>query len=233
MDGKFKNKLSLGDRIRRHRERLNLTRPKLAKEVGTSLSSLQSWEMNDREPQASMIIAIATALGITPSYLLTGDGEQEEMKKIDQVPSESRTRNISMIQSFNSINVSAGFGSFNEGVTEADGEEPYSDGLLQHLRVKSHHCAVFWANGNSMLPTISSGDQLLVDLSKKEVKGDDRIYLVQNGESVWVKRVRIDWDGVELISDNKAEYRPIKISAEEAQSLQIIGQVVHIEHSLV
>ena len=70
------------------------------------------------------------------------------------------------------------------------------------------------------------------NLSKKEIQGN-KIYLVQNGESVWVKRVKIEWDGVELISDNKEEYRPIRISADEAQNLQIIGQVVHIGHSLV
>ncbi|HDL2954944.1 TPA: helix-turn-helix transcriptional regulator, partial [Mannheimia haemolytica] len=54
----------------------------------------------------------------------------------------------------------------------------------------------------------------------------------QNGESVWVKRIRKEWDYIELISDNES-YRPIQITAEEAQNLQIIGQVVHIGHSLV
>ncbi|GAB1654453.1 hypothetical protein Mh1954_00140 [Mannheimia haemolytica] len=73
---------------------------------------------------------------------------------------------------------------------------------------------------------------MLVDFSKKEARGDDKIYLVQNGESVWVKRVRKVWDYVELISDNES-YRPIRITADEAQNLQIIGQVVHIGHSLV
>ncbi|MDO9753527.1 S24 family peptidase, partial [Glaesserella parasuis] len=62
---------------------------------------------------------------------------------------------------------------------------------------------------------------------------NNKVYLVQNGDSVWVKRVKIEWDGVELISDNKEEYRPIRISADEAQNLQIIGQVVHIGHSLI
>ncbi len=138
-----------------------------------------------------------------------------------------------MITSYGSVNVSAGFGSFNEGVTKPDGREPYSSELLQMLRVNPKKCAVFWANGDSMIPTIADGDQLLVDLSKNEVKGGDKIYLVQNGESVWVKRVKMKWDGVELVSDNKEEYPPIKITADEAQNLQIIGQVVHIGHSLV
>ena len=83
-----------------------------------------------------------------------------------------------------------------------------------------------------MLPTINDGDQMLVDFSRKEIQGD-RIYLVQNGESVWVKRVKMEWDGISLISDNKEEYPPISIKGSDAQHLQIIGQVVHIGHSLI
>lgn len=139
---------------------------------------------------------------------------------------------VSMIDSYSSINVSAGFGSFNEGITQPDGQEPYSDELLTSLGVKADNCAVFWANGNSMLPTINNYDQMLVDLSRKEIQGD-RIYLVQNGESVWVKRVKMEWNGISLISDNKEEYPPISITGENAQNLQIIGQVVHIGHSLI
>ena len=83
-----------------------------------------------------------------------------------------------------------------------------------------------------MQPTINNGDQVLVDFSRNEVKSDN-IYLVQNGDSVWVKRVKMLWDGVELISDNKEEYEPIKITNQEAQNLQIIGQVVHVGHKLI
>ncbi|EFX90683.1 hypothetical protein HMPREF0027_2249 [Actinobacillus ureae ATCC 25976] len=73
---------------------------------------------------------------------------------------------------------------------------------------------------------------MLVDFTRNEVRNDN-IYLVQNGDSVWVKRVKMLWDGVELVSDNREEYEPIKIINQEAQSLQIIGQVVHIGHSLI
>lgn len=60
--------------------------------------------------------------------------------------------------SLNTTNLSTGFGSFNEGVTEPESEVPYSDSLLQSLGVKAHNCGVFWANGTSMEPTIYDGD---------------------------------------------------------------------------
>lgn len=207
-----------------------------AKEVGISYSTLHNYLTNSSSPTLDNLIALSNATGVDMKWLATGEEKQAEPRKITQETSDSLDQktyeHISMIQSYSSINVSAGFGSFNEGVTEADGEEPYSDNLLQQLRVRPHHCAVFWANGDSMLPTIDSGDQLLVDLSKREVKGNN-IYLVQNGSSVWVKRVKQKWNSIELISDNKEEYEPIILTEDEAEHLQIIGQVVHIGHSLV
>lgn len=234
MKAKFKNNSKIGVRIRESREKEGRSRNELADTLGISLSALQAWEMNEREPQASMILQIAEELNVSPSYLLTGEEPTLSYHLVERAFEKAKSLTeemISMIDSFFSINVSAGFGSFNEGVTEPDGQEPYADNLLQSLGVKAHHCAVFWASGNSMQPTIDNGDQLLVDLSRKEIKGDN-IYLVQNGDSVWVKRVRVEWDSVELISDNR-EYRPIKMPKEEAQNLQIIGQVVHVGHSLI
>lgn len=206
-----------------------------AKEVGISYSTLHNYLTNVSSPTLDNLIALSNATGVDMKWLATGEGQIESRNLVQEAfesLAQKANEHISMIQSYSSISVSAGFGSFNEGVTEADGEEPYSDSLLQQLRVRPHHCAVFWANGDSMSPTIFSGDQLLVDLSKREVKGNN-IYLVQNGSSVWVKRVKQKWNSVELISDNKEEYEPIVLTEDEAEHLQIIGQVVHIGHSLV
>lgn len=217
------------------KEKFNGNNSEFSRAVGIAITSLNRWLIGEADPSRSNLIKTAKASGVKLEWLATGQGQRDETS--EEMPASNTIQeklkdNISMIISYEGINVSAGFGSFNEGTTEPDGEEPYSDELLARLGVKAHHCAVFWANGNSMSPTIENGDQMLVDLSKKEVKGN-RIYLVQNGDSVWVKRVKIEWDGVELISDNKEEYRPIRISADEAQNLQIIGQVVHIGHSLI
>lgn len=243
MKPKFKNEYSIGTRIEERRNALNLSRNAVCEQLGgVALSTLQLWEKNEREPQAGMIIKLAEILNTTVEYLLTG--KEQEKKTTAEKPTGSLVSRafermqellddgVSMVDCYSSINVSAGFGSFNEGATEADGQEPYSDSLLCNLGVKADKCAVFWANGNSMLPTINDGDQMLVDLSRKDIQGD-RIYLVQNGESVWVKRVKMEWDGISLISDNKEEYPPISIKGSDAQDLQIIGQVVHIGHSLI
>lgn len=229
-----------GKRIEERRKQLKLSRPDVCTSLGIAISTLQAWETEQREPPISALVKLADILKVSPNYLLTGEQNQPATsqnvvsKAFESLEQErSVLDEVSMIDSFESIKVSAGFGSFNEGVTVPDGQEPYADSLLQSLGVKAANCAVFWANGKSMQPTIADGDQLLVDLSHNKVRGDDKIYLVQNGESVWVKRVKMLWDGVELISDNREEYEPIKITNQEAQSLQIIGQVVHVGHKLI
>ncbi|WP_032092025.1 S24 family peptidase [Necropsobacter rosorum] len=198
---------------------------KFSRAVGVQQPSLVKWIKGESDPTRTSLFRISEASGVSAGWLISGQGDPEPVNITQDISG------VTMIDSFSSINVSAGYGSFNEGVTQPDGQVPYSDELLHKLSVKPRHGAVFWADGVSMRPTIDDGDQMLVDLSKKEIKGD-KIYLVQNGASVWVKRLKINWDGLELISDNKDEYPPIRLTQAEAEDLQVIGQVVHIGKNL-
>ena len=203
---------------------------KFSKAVGVKQPSLSKWIKGESDPTRTSLLSISKATGVSAGWLISGDGDNE--LESNMLTSQQDIDGISMIDCFCSVNVSAGFGSFNEGVTAPDGQVPYSDSLLQKLGIKPTHAAVFWADGTSMRPTIDDGDQMLVDLSKKEIKGD-KIYLVQNRESVWVKRVKVNWNGIELISDNKEEYAPITLTKEEADKLEIIGQVAHIGKNMI
>lgn len=224
-------------------ERIDLVINKLngpsefARQTGVTLSTIARWRKGEAEPSRPNLIKIAEVANVSIEWLATGRESQPYhsqnlVERAFDKLKDSADEIVSMVNSFPSINVSAGFGSFNEGVTQPDGQEPYSSELLQKLGVQAEYCGVFWAGGRSMHPTIADGDQMLVSFKHKEVKGNN-IYLVQNGDSVWVKRVKVLWDGVELISDNKEEYEPIKITTDEAQNLQIIGQVIHTGHALV
>lgn len=201
-----------------------------ARAVGVKQPSLTRWIIGEADPSRSNLVKIAEATETSIVWLATGQGDTNVA--IQEKPDNTNNDGVLMIDCFCSVNVSAGFGSFNEGVTAPDGQVPYSDSLLQKLGVKPRHAAVFWADGTSMRPTIDDGDQMLVDLSKKEIKGD-KIYLVQNRESVWVKRVKVNWNGIELISDNKEEYAPITLTKEEVDNLEIIGQVAYIGKSVI
>lgn len=208
-----------------------------AKEVNISYSTLHNYLTNVSSPTLDNLISLANATGVSLEWLATGEGTKKNSNIVERAferleKERSEPDEISMLESFESIDVSAGLGSFNEGVTEPDGQVPYDNNLLHSLGVKATNCGVFWANGYSMQPTIFDGDQLLVDFSKKEIR-NGKIYLIQNNDSIWVKRVKLLWEGIELISDNQDEYAPIIISKEDAEHLKIIGQVVHVGHRLI
>jgi transcriptional regulator with XRE-family HTH domain len=61
---------TLGDRIRMHRARLRLSQTDLGKQVGLSTNGVSLIEQGKVDPRASLIRAIADALGVSTDYLL-------------------------------------------------------------------------------------------------------------------------------------------------------------------
>ena len=74
--------------------------------------------------------------------------------------------------------------------------------LSQQLGVSSDQLAFVTISGDSMLPTLNDGDQVLVDLSNKRVKKDS-IYLLNTETGLVAKRLRnLNAHTLEVISDN-------------------------------
>jgi len=70
---------TIGDRVRRARQRQKLGQRELAKQVGLSSATLNYLEMGHTpNPRVNTIIALAEALGVTTDYLLLGREETEE-----------------------------------------------------------------------------------------------------------------------------------------------------------
>lgn len=221
MKTKFKNNSSIGNRVVELRKKQGLARPALAEKLGVSLSALQNWEINQTEPQATKIIELADLLETTTNYLLHGIEEEECEKPVLAAPTFVDDDFV-WVDDFRDVRVSAGFGAFNE--------EQYPDqtkverAWLIARGLNAANCAMFTVNGESMYPTLKDGEEIIVDRSKKELH-EGKIYVLNHQGSMWVKKVQIDFNGIELISDNKS-YRPIKLTAEEANELIVIGQVV-------
>lgn len=101
------------------------------------------------------------------------------------------------------------------------------DWLRQNLNIShTSNLAVISADGDSMAPTFSSGDLLLIDRQVDRIKTDAVYALVIDGQ-LYVKRLSRDIaDGsVAIISDNPA-YGTQRITRERAEQLQVVGRVV-------
>lgn len=65
---------TLGDRLTAAREAAGLEVGSLAKALGLRPETLAGWEADQAEPSASLMGRIATLTGVSPLWLLTGQG---------------------------------------------------------------------------------------------------------------------------------------------------------------
>lgn len=69
---------TFGDRMAGARERAGLSQTQLAKQMGVKLSTIRNWENDLSEPRANKLQMMAGLLGVSLSWLLTGDGQGPE-----------------------------------------------------------------------------------------------------------------------------------------------------------
>ncbi|WP_405406034.1 helix-turn-helix transcriptional regulator [Paracoccus sp. Ld10] len=65
---------TLGDRLTAAREGAGLDIPAMAEALGLRPETLEGWEVDQAEPTASLMGRIATVTGVSPVWLLTGQG---------------------------------------------------------------------------------------------------------------------------------------------------------------
>ena len=66
---------TFGDRLAAAREGAGLKQSDLAKKLGVKTSTLSDWENDRKEPRANRLSMLSGMLGISLSWLLTGEGE--------------------------------------------------------------------------------------------------------------------------------------------------------------
>lgn len=102
------------------------------------------------------------------------------------------------------------------------------DGQILRERVGSNFSALKLANvkGDSMEPTLSHGDQVLVDTSCNRFI-DDAIYAILQGDYLRFKRIKLKLDGSIIVkSDNPVDNDPETYTAEEAAEFIVKGRVI-------
>ncbi|MBQ9150217.1 helix-turn-helix transcriptional regulator [bacterium] len=101
--------------------------------------------------------------------------------------------------------------------------------LMKKIGASLTDSCIINTTGSSMYPTIIGGqDQILVDLSKKEIF-DGKIYIFRMDNTLFAKRLqKLPKDKIRVISDN-ADYEPYTIDLnEDSSNFEIIGRVMWI-----
>ncbi len=76
METKVNEGQTLGGRLQNARERQGLSIEDVAKLSGVQKKTLMNWELDRSEPRSSRLIQLAGVLGVQPTFLLNGHGEE-------------------------------------------------------------------------------------------------------------------------------------------------------------
>ena len=217
--------MTFGERIYKIRNEKGLTQDELAAAVGyKSRSTIAKIESGERDAPQTMIVALAKALGTTPSYLMgweeNNTANECKTDKINEVNiSETLdSKKIRLIPVFESV--SAGFG--------ARADERVIDYLplfIEHDYDAENTLAIK-VKGDSMYPKIEDGDIVAVRKQSDFENGNIVVILVDNDE-VLVKKIYQDRDKIRLVSINP-EYPDKIFKGEEIYRLRVVGVVKQI-----
>ncbi|MGS3174525.1 LexA family transcriptional regulator [Aeromonas sanarellii] len=213
-------------------------------EIGLSEGAVRAF-LKGRIPRADDALAISRARGVDLVWLLTGESADGEVISLQEPSRKALIINevsepladyqwpefdeeYALIDGYH-IAVSAGHGTFNDQ-HEVKRKLAFRRKWLKFRQLNPDNLAVVFAKGDSMEPTIHSGDSILVDLSRNQIQ-DGGLFVLRLGDELYAKRLqkRVD-GGVNIISDNKTGYETLSVLPSELDSLSIIGKVVWLGH---
>ncbi|RIA37638.1 peptidase S24-like protein [Hephaestia caeni] len=105
----------------------------------------------------------------------------------------------------------------------------FDPALIRALGVDAARLSLIRAQGESMLPTIADGDEIMVDTGDRRVTSRGGIFVVRVDGALMVKRVARAGLGLSIRSDNPAWPG---IEGEAARGAEVIGRVVWLGRAL-
>lgn len=201
--------------------------------MGVSPSAFRKWLKGEAEPSRERLIALARAAGVGVAWLAEGEGPAPVFESLTKSRRRVAARDTSDLIDPNQFLLlparpaeAAAAGSMTPPAPTLSGFIALRhDWIRLTCKVEPDHLMMETAVGESMLPTIKSGDALLVDTTDRTFR-DFGIYILEINRQRLVKRVQRKHDGsLVLISDNSA-YQPDLIGSTEAKNVSVIGRVV-------
>lgn len=226
-------KYPIGAKIAARRREIGVSQQALADAVGMRQASIADIEAG-KVKRPGKLMEIAAALRTSQEWLIGGEGPPEAVE--DTCPDARTSRPMSGILE---IDVRAGMGG--GGLT--DGREVVHNGrfvdpvkdeawhfpasfLRDELRAPERRIQILETQGDSMAPTIMSGDRVIIDTGHT-TPSPDGIYAIRDRfGAIVVKRLQVLRRGdppiIRIISDNRA-HDSEDVGVDE---IQIFGRVL-------
>ncbi len=248
--------MTFGERILKIRTEKGLTQDELANAVGyKSRSTIAKIEAGERDAPQTMIVALAKALGTTPSYLMGWDEIEETLDFLDTITDPERTseqvkekdaktrakiaeqralelRNLQ--ESFNNIKPIQlkrfpllGDIACGEPIFADEDKESF---IMADMDIQADFCLT--AKGDSMINArINNGDIVFIKKMSMVENGDIAAVIIDNEATL--KRVYYypEKNKLMLVAENPA-FEPLVYINEELDTIHILGKAVYFMSAL-
>ena len=212
---------SLADRVKARSQQLGLTAAQVAEIAGVNRSFIYDIIRGKSEnPNLQRLDQIASALKVERNWLLHGLGEVEGESPILENPDFA-------FVAVPYVNVRPSMGGGNNVDMEPDYGRPYhfqKSWIKQGLKTDPSNLRIMHVEGDSMTPTLNSGDVVLVDTSRR-MPTPPGIFVLHDGMGLVAKRLEhipnSDPPQVRIVSDN-AHYSPYERLVDE---MNIVGRI--------
>lgn len=190
----------------------------LAKEIGISVARISQLKSESGGIKAEHLFAFARATGFSPRWIAEGTGDPK---------GESPDLEYAVIPQY-TAKAAAGSGFLNYHV-EVNGGLAFKRDWLARMSLKEQNLRVIYIQGNSMEPTLSDGNVVMID-SSQTTPTNRCIYAIHrpDGELIIKRLVQTMTNGWVIKSDNddKRQY-PDEIATDtDLGHLVIAGRVV-------
>lgn len=220
---------TVADRIQLKINEKNCKQADIVRVTGASKGTVSKWVSGVNVPKGRFLLDLAVFLNTSTSWLLTGEGGDDEAVDADVKAVVGWDDNTALddgefeIPHFNQVVVTAGS---KEGqVQEA------TDRIIRMSKRSARKAGAsitqsfsYINDGDSMEERISDGARCTADASKKDIK-DGKIYCFRHGVMRRTKYLYMRPDGGLLIKSHNPSYDDEIIAPEDMGDIEILGWV--------
>lgn len=228
--GEVLPEISFGERMKEV-IRLVGSAEKLAKLTGLSARGIGQYAAGTSDPTRSKMVTIADSAGVNVLWLATGQGpkmkgaeEKGQILKNVSIPEDDGSDDYVRVPRYD-VTASAGNGAYQVSEQVVDYIQFKSDWIKNVLGASAQHLALISVKGDSMAPTLSDGDIILVDTTDRHFE-TNAIYVLQLEGSLLVKRIQRKIDGTVVIKSDNLAYEPEVVRGDLLDQLKVVGRVV-------
>lgn len=170
--------MSFAARLKQARKGVKMSQQALADGIGVSQNTISDWEHGRYEPSLDVINRIARQMDVDPA-VLTGTAP---------MPSTLASSASVTVPEYD-ISVAAGAGAV---IADAPpvAHWPFPSKVFEEMRRPADAFVMFTVVGDSMEPTLKSGDRILVDTSRNSPSAPG-IYVIATDDFAAVKRLEM------------------------------------------